>query len=410
MKTMLRRGLATVLSALMALSCGTSLAIAATPAEPVDTRAVADSVNTLNWKLYDRMVGEKNLFYSAYSIGSAFAMLDAGAEGKTRQEIEDALGIEDIDTYLTQYLAYRTKEMPETCKLTTANSVWINSNLLKDGVKKSYTEKVTKYMGAEIKTVPFGPGTAGQISQWVRKNTNGMISDYQPIVKPSSAMDLLNAIYFYGEWATPFETSNTKKEKFYGVGSTATVDMMHLYGEKVQYYENQSFKAVELPYQNGDMVMDVILPAGDGRDKDVAARWKALSADERQEFLQNLGWSMKSKVRTLALPKFTEDLTADDLPAVLQDIGIRTAFTNDANFEGIAPNLAVDNVNHRAKIEVDEKGSRAAAVTEISMRLTSAAPMPEKVYNFIADHPFVFVIRDTSNGMVLFTGVINDLK
>ena len=409
MKKLMKTITALAMTALMVLG-GTGTAYAAGTAKQADTSAVSQSVNELNWKLFDKMTGEDNLFYSAYSIDSAFAMMDAGAKNNTKKQMEKVLGISDIDAFLDQYNAYRTKKMPRTCKLNTANGIWINTDKIpRNGINKGYQLKMKTKMGATVKAEPFTDNTSREVTQFVNKTTKGFLPDYQSIVTPDKVMDLVNAVYFYGDWETPFDTNDTNKQMFYGNAKPKRVDMMHAYNNNYRYLDNGTFKAIQLPYQDGKIVMDVILPSGNGRANNVADLWTKTSAKNREAFLQNLDGARMEKIRTLALPKIELDQTTDSLPQILQSLGMTDAFGGNADFTGIAPNLYIDSVRHRAKVSVDEKGTKAAAVTEIAVGLTAMAPEEERYIDFIADHPFIFVIRDQSNGAELFTGAIHNL-
>lgn len=409
MKKLMKTITALAMTALMVLG-GTGTAYAAGIAKQADTSAVSQSVNELNWKLFDKMTGEDNLFYSAYSIDSAFAMMDAGAKNNTKKQMEKVLGISDIDAFLDQYNAYRTKKMPRTCKLNTANGIWINTDKIpRNGINKGYQHKMKTKMGATVKAEPFTDNTSREVTQFVNKTTKGFLPDYQSIVTPDKVMDLVNAVYFYGEWETPFDTNDTNKQMFYGNAKPKRVDMMHAYNNNYRYLDNGTFKAIQLPYQDGKIVMDVILPSGNGRANNVADLWTRTSAKDREAFLKNLDGARMEEIRTLALPKIELDQTTDSLPKILQSLGMTDAFGGNADFTGIAPNLYIDSVRHRAKVSVDEKGTKAAAVTEFAVSLTAIEPEEERYIDFIADHPFIFVIRDQSNGAELFTGAIHNL-
>lgn len=409
MKKLMKTITALAMTALMVLG-GTGTAYAAGTAKQADTSAVSQSVNELNWKLFDKMTGEDNLFYSAYSIDSAFAMMDAGAKNNTKKQMEKVLGISDINAFLDQYNAYRTKKMPRTCKLNTANGIWINTDKIpRNGINKGYQLKMKTKMGATVKAEPFTDNTSREVTQFVNKTTKGFLPDYQSIVTPDKVMDLVNAVYFYGEWETPFDTNDTNKQMFYGNAKPKRVDMMHAYNNEYRYLDNGTFKAIQLPYQDGKIVMDVILPSGNGRATNVADLWTRTSAKDREAFLKNLDGARMEEIRTLALPKIELDQTTDSLPKILQSLGMTDAFGGNADFTGIAPNLYIDSVRHRAKVSVDEKGTKAAAVTEFAVSLTALEPEEERYIDFIADHPFIFVIRDQSNSAELFTGAIHNL-
>ena len=434
--------------------------------------AMADGVNQLNWTLFDAMHGKNNLFYSPYSIESALALADAGAGGNTKKQMESVMGVSNLDDFLKDYNAYRTKEQPASAKLTTANGVWINTNQMgMNELRRDYRRTVQTQMGATVKAEPFSALTSQEISRWVRQTTNGFISDYKPIVSNDSVVDLINAIYFYGEWATPFEAQMTYKQAFTGVdGVKRNVDMMHQKEGFLRYYADKNFRGLEMPYKNSTLVMDLVLPAsganaqsasgaasskaasttrggstkalkgapksgykqipGTGASAgkttsaatgaasgaanaatplDVASQWEKLSPAKRTAFLHSLDKAEREPVQELALPKFTFDNTLSSLPAILQKAGMKDAFDpKKANFDNMAHGLYISDIQHRTKIQVDEQGSKAAAVTEIAME--RAMLMPQGSVTFRCDQPFLYFIRDTSNGMILFTGVVNVLK
>lgn len=410
----IRSLLAALMAVIMCAACA-GPAWAATAKQ----HAMADGVNQLNWTLFDAMYGKNNLFYSPYSVESALALADAGAGGNTKKQMESVMGVSNLNDFLKDYNAYRTKEQPASAKLTTANGVWFNTNQMgMNELRRDYRRTVQTQMGATVKAEPFSALTSQEISRWVRQTTNGFISDYKPIVSNDTVVDLINAIYFYGEWATPFEGRMTYKQAFTGVdGVKRNVDMMHQNEGFLRYYADKNFRGLEMPYKNSTLVMDLVLPASDANtgasnaasSLDVAAQWAKLSLVKRTAFLTSLDKAEREPVQELALPKFTFDNTLSSLPSILQKAGMKDAFDpKAANFDNMAHGLYISDIQHRAKIQVDEQGSKAAAVTEIAME--RAMLMPQGSVTFRCDQPFLYFIRDTSNGMILFTGVVNVLK
>lgn len=403
----------TVLALLLALTtlvvCTGSASAASAAA---DSAAVADGVNALNWKLYDAMIGENNTFYSAYSIESAFAMMDAGAKGRTKKQMEKVLGIKDIDKFLKQYQAYISQKQSGVSTLKTANGIWMNTNKISmDSVNPTYVSNMKKYMGATVKAEPFTNATSGEITGFVNKATDGYMSDYKSIIKPTYTMDLLNCIYFDGKWEEPFDPKNTTSKEFFGKDRMFRVNTMRLNNKYFQYYDNGKFNALNLPYKDSNYVMTLVLPDGGTEDKSVAEQWRSTSHADRDKFLKALDGAGYEKINTLSLPRFHQDITESGLPGIMKKLGMTDSFIGGvADFSGIAKDLYIDNVNHRAKIDVDEQGTKAAAVTEIGVMTTSMAPQPQRIINFICNHPYLYFIRDTSNGMVLFTGVMNTMK
>lgn len=366
------------------------------------------SVNSFNWKLYDKCDKDENIFYSPYSIESAIALADLGAKGDTKSEIESVLGINDLEKFAQQLKLYSGQFTSDEAKLTTANSIWIDNTLkLSDEYEKAVEEPAKFFFNGEIKNVDFAGNTDGvkkEISEWVKSNTNDMIADYQSIADESTKADIINAIYFYGEWTNKFKGDSTYKGDFKGAKGTSTVDMMHQGKVILRYLENKDgVTAAALPYGDGKVEMDIFMSAD--AEKAVGEVWDVNNADAIFEALDS---AEEVNVDTLVLPKFNMDKKYDGLKEALEDLGMKTAFSDDADFSAIAEGLKVSDINHRAKLEVDEDGSKAAAVTEMTMELTSAGPM-EKGPEFIVDRPFIFTIRDKENGVILFTGRVNNL-
>jgi len=405
--------LCALLSALLILLSGCAPAVEAASSSKLtkaDKKAFASAINTFNWDLYDTAATEENLFYSAYSIESALAMTDVAASGKTKTQMEKVLGISDLSSFERAMKWYRKlyddPDDEATGKLTTANSIWLEKSLsLAKNYKTDVQEPLTTYFGAEVKRVSFKnqPELAKkQISQWVKKNTNGMITDYEPLCDSNTVADLINAIYFYGEWASKFESVNTAERKFYGSKGTTKVDSM-VQGElNLRYVKYNGIRGIALPYKSGTFEMDIFMAK---KSTDISSTWK--SADKEKLFTK-LDAADTTFVRTLQLPKFTLDVTFPGLTKSLQKMGMKIPFTASADFSKLADSLYISDVGHRAKLEVDEEGSRAAAVTEVVMNETAMLE-PETAIEFIVDRPFILVIRDKTNNVILFTGQVNNL-
>ena len=377
------------------------------PAENLDD-TLKNSVNSFGWKLYEKNDKEKNLFYSPYSIESAIALSDLGAKGDTKSEIENVLGISDLESFGRQVKLYDSKFTSDSAKLTTANSIWIDNSLaLSDEFEKTVREPAEAYFGGELKQADFNGNIEGvkkEISEWVKKNTNDMLSDYESIADESTKADIINAIYFYGEWMYKFDGSDTSKETFRGSKSNAEVDMMKQSNLALRYVENSDgVTAAALPYGNGEVEMDIFMSADESEN--IADVW---DNSKSEGYFKALDDAESVNITNLKLPKFTMDETYDSLKEALSDIGMSTAFSDSADFSGIASDLKISNINHKAKIEVDEEGSRAAAVTEETMELTSMLEEGPET-NFTVDRPFIFTIRDKENGVILFMGRVNNL-
>ena len=372
--------------------------------------ALSNSVATLNNALFDKAVSGKNVFYSPYSILGCLLLADAGAAGNTKAQMEQVLGITDLPEVLTEYNSYRTQNPPESAKLTTANALWINTAVLGDGeVRPAYLSTVKSYLGATVRSEAFSSKPPEEISKWVKQNTGGLISDYKPIVQEDAAMDLLNAVYFDGKWDIPFPHEGTARQTFTNLdGSTVKTSLMTQSGKQFRLYEKDGLRGLELPYKDSSVVMDLILTA-DEKDRDTAKAWKTITASDRTAFLQGIDRADRRNINVLTLPKFENDLSLDGLKDMLVELGMSDLFSARADLSGISDHsLCASDIAHRAKIQVDEEGSRAAAVTE--MMLSETALLISEWTEFRCDRPFVYLIRDKDSGVVLFTGVYNTAK
>lgn len=354
-----------------------------------------------------------NYFFSPYSIGMALTILDNAAEGETKSQIESLFDIADIQDWNMQLSLYMNKEQPEQAFITSANSLWIDKQYtLSDRGYEIYLPLVEFYYNAQIYNADFKNdpnGTKDLINQWVSENTNGMIKNFKQDVNKDICLSIINAVYFYGEWLWPFKAEDTGKEPFYGKSGESTVDMMRNGEIYLPYYESDGIRGISIPYGDGSKVMNILLPSEDA-GWPVEELFANLSDDEKNQFLTKLMNSEKSYIQRICLPKFSMDYSIDALIDILKEMGMVNAFDFSlADFPGIGDEIYVDDASHVAKLEVDELGSRAAAVTEIAMT-DGCSPIMEEAIKFIVNQPFIFFIQDKETGIILFMGQVNDFE
>ena len=354
-----------------------------------------NGINEFSMNMYSALPADKNIFYSPYSIASALSMLDVGADGATKKELENALGITDLDEWNDEMKAYLSKDWSQNTFVNTANSVWMNKDTSWSAdIEKDFLTPAKDYYSGEVYEADFNgqPDKVVQnVNNWVSTNTNKMIPEILKEIPGGTVMMLINAVYFEGKWDTPFTEDKTFQSSFYGTDKESVVDMMHLYGEHFTYMDNGEIKGITLPY-----------------DGDINELFDKLSNEEKQKLIDSLDNANNVEIDTLQLPKFTDEQSIDGLDEILQNMGIRSAYSDSADFSKIADGIAVSSVNHRAKVIVDENGTKAAAETDIMVKETAMMPS-EETYNFIVDKPFVYVIEDQSTGMILFMGRVNSL-
>ena len=369
-----------------------------------------NGINEFSMNMYSALPADENIFYSPYSISSALSMLDVGANGATKKELENALGITDLDEWNAEMKTYLSKDWSQNTFVNTANSVWMNKDTSWSAdIEKDFLTPAKDYYSGEVYEADFNgqPDKVVQnVNNWVSTNTNKMIPEILKEIPGGTVMMLINAVYFEGKWDTPFTEDKTFQSSFYGTDKESVVDMMHLYGEHFTYMDNGEIKGITLPYDGDNVVMKVFMPTSD--DGDINELFDKLSNEEKQKLIDSLDNANNVEIDTLQLPKFTDEQSIDGLDEILQNMGIRSAYSDSADFSKIADGIAVSSVNHRAKVIVDENGTKAAAETDIMVKETAMMPS-EETYNFIVDKPFVYVIEDQSTGMILFMGRVNSL-
>ena len=332
----------------------------------------------------------ENIVVSPYSAGVALSMVAEGAEGQTRVEFDNALNgclfkAEDLGSN-------------DTVVVKSANSVWVTDDF---SIRNRYVSLLEKDFDAFITTLNFSdPATVKAINNWCAENTNGKISEIIDRINPGTVMMLINALYFNAPWEEAFLERNTREGVFHGYAGDVQVPMMAK-TERLNYAEYQGCQMVELQYQGGRYSMYVVLPAaGMGVDQMIPYINETL-------YDQAMGMMAPVKVK-LTMPKFKLE-TSLVLNKSLQEMGIRTAFTSTADFKGIAEmgSLTLDQVKQKCYIEVSEKGTEAAAVTSVGVRLTSARP--ETMVSMNVDRPYLFFISDRTDGNILFAGKVMTL-
>ena len=375
----------------------------------------SDSVNILGVSLYDEIKGEGNVFYSPYSIDIALSMLVNGADGETETELLNLLGMADISS--------RNAEISETMKgfndkkaiVETANSVWIDESFEKSApTRKEFISPLKEFYDAEVFHEKFAdPATVKKVNSWISKKTNKMIPKMLDRLNNDTVILLVNAVYFDGKWQTPFLEDDTTDWTFEGTDGNTTVDMMRQFDNYYKYYSKGNLKGVSIPYGEGGIVMDVFV-ANDNSKKNAVEIFDAMTPEERLELLSSMENAHSEKI-FLAIPKFTFETETFSVKENLKSLGVTEVFDPSvANLRSMSElpddyNLFVSDILHKAKIEVDENGTKAAAATVVMVDNREAIE-PYDPKEFIADEPFVFTIRDTKTGTILFMGTISNLS
>lgn len=369
-------------------------------------RDAATSSNRLAIDLYQQTRGRKgNLFFSPASISTALAMTWAGAAGTTRQQMAQVMHLETSEAVnagfadLSQVL--NSTDDRNGYQMTSANRLW---GAMDTQFESSFLSVMKETYHAPLERLSFSqPETARtRINEWVQTQTRGRIAGLVPpgVLKSSDRLVLTNAIYFLGGWAAVFNKSQTKPDSFW-VSLTDSVETPMMYQQhSFLYAEDEQCQIVSLPYRGRSVSMVVVLP----KSRDGLSR---LEEGLTQELLETWIQRMVDRPVKLHLPRMRMEsqlMLAD----VLKSLGMSEALSDSADFSAMSKqeSLKISEVIHQANIDVDEKGTEAAAATAVIIAPTSApAPTepPEPVV-FRANHPFLFLIRDNPSGAILFLG------
>ena len=371
--------------------------------------AAADSrimpaMNAFTTACYKQLAGgDGNLILSPFNIATALSMALAGARGQTAQEIESVLHLQYDSTYdaaLGALLADLAKAGNSGGnELHTANGLWVQKGF---AIQPAFENTLANNYHAPLTPLDFvaNPEAArSQINGWTEEHTKAKIKDLLAAgsLGAQTRLVLTSAIYFYGKWQAPFVTSRTEPAPFIlATGATTQANFMNQTSE-FGYRETPSAQILEMRYAGTGIAFDVLLPK---TLNGLAGLEKSLTPANLTGWLGNLGIQDVQ----VGLPKFRAEL-GFSLRQALSAMGMPTTFTGKADFSGIDPKrgVAISEVVHKAFVDVSEQGTEAAAATGIAMQ-TTAMRMPEQPVVFRADHPFLFLIRDTRTRIVLFIG------
>lgn len=366
--------------------------------------AVVETPATKDNSFWGKLLGEacremdkENICLSPLSAQLAMAMVANGAEGKTRTEILDIMQLGDSANAKSRKLLddIATKTVwNEHGDIRIANSIWIREDF---DVKQEFVETNKEYLDALVERAAFNQETVNRVNEWCKENTNGKIPTILDRFKDNDRMLLINALYLKAAWSKPFQENNTTNQKFTTEkGKQVKVPMMMMRSNE-QFYKDDVVSMVTKRLQGGYSML-FILPA-EGVKCDEAAEYVAKDFDT---YLRNMSVSDVS----LSLPKFTTDFGMS-IKNTLANLGIKRAFGGNAQFGGISDEpLFISDVVQKTYINVNEKGTEAAAVTMAITGLLSMRPQKIEVITF--DRPFIYAIIKDNGNEVLFAGKVGN--
>ena len=355
-------------------------------------------------KMTDMLSAEasgKNIVFSPTSLNFALGMIAEGAKGETKEILDDYLGTNDFAAYAKDYLdkikAYNTEDESYgyQSKVKIADAVWVDKGLT---LQEKFKNMVSDSFGAEVEAVDFSAAekTCDVINSWCDKNTEGLIPKIitPDLINDNTGLCLTNSLYFESGWSgEPWNVSDTE-ESF---GKKEKTKYMTCTGDR--YYENDKATAFGRDYANGLSFIG-ILPNDEG--------------DFNLEEL-DIGGLLKSNPEydevDCKMPKLNFE-TSTVLNDMLSSMGLDNLFSSNSDFSGIADqNVNVDTILQKTKLELDENGTKAAAVTAVTMECMSAAVENEPIIKTVElTRPFAFLIYDRSNDEILFIGKVTSIS
>lgn len=357
------------------------------------------SINQAEY-LIDNLYDGKNIIVSPASLNMVLGMAANGATGTAKKDLETYLG-----KNISEYNKYATKIMQrsKTDKmLTMANGVWYKQGMT---INPTFNNAVVKNYNAVVKQTPMDQTTVDEVNQWASDNTDEMIKKVIEQIPDYTVSLLANALLFKGEWTRPFEAEDTYNDKFTKLnGKKVSVKMMH--NTEGIYYENDYATGFEKTYgDNKEYSFIAILPKVKGEFN--------LSNLNIESFLKSKTDKYDVKI---SMPKFTYSWNSASnkvtLNDVLQKTGIKSIYDYRINPLGnilqTSASVYASDITQSCKIIVDEEGTKAAAVTIVVIKVTSALVKPTPVKKVDLNRPFGYIIMDNTTNEVLFMGKVID--
>lgn len=376
------------------------------PSAPADVDLTEDKIAPItdfSFQLFQESYSPENVMISPVSVLYAFAMTANGADQNTLAQMEETFGLSSSELNET-LRAYRNRlSIAEGEKLNIANSIWFRN--VGVNVERDFLQTNADYYGADIYESPFDETTREEINAWVGEKTDGMIPSLLDEPIPDSAlMYLLNAVAFDAEWKTPYSQYSINDSALFTRedGSTETVSLM--YSTESRYLEDENTVGFIKYYKDQNYAFVALLPREGVSLADYVA---SLTGEKFRNLLQT---AASAEVQT-AIPKFESSYSVE-MSEILEKMGIRDAFDADVadlSRLGSSPvgNLSINRVLHKTYISVDEKGTKAAAVTGVEV---AAESCPVDEFFVFCDRPFVYAVVDCEYNLPVFLGTVTEVN
>ena len=379
--------------------------------DPMKTRELLRNINDFSFSFFSLLSKEKsneNLAFSPASLNMALAIVYSGARGTTQEQMSRTIGFDyDRETFHGNYVHFLSEMMnlanDTLVDFNLANRVFLEQSY---DITSTFISDVSTYHAGAFEKMDFRMQTRlaeQRISNWVAKQTRERIQN----IIPSGSLDdltrlvLVNALYIKSDWKHPFDKTLTREKEFTALGGEKVMkDFMHQRQNRIPWYEEDAFIAIALPYSSPDFSLLMIRP---NQEVVSSAAQVIPDVETYQRIIENLN----NQDVVMEIPVFQTESTLA-LSHILRDSGMEYAFDQRADFSGISgeQDLHISNVLQKVFFEIDEEGSEAAAATAITIVTTSAPAFPQDLEpkEFIADRPFVFILKENRFHTPLFIG------
>lgn len=351
--------------------------------------------------------GEGNVMISPASIMMALDMVAAGAKGETLQQLTDLFAKGQGPLTQQAYAASLMDKINNSrdVHFTCANAIWNNETMLGNKVNVEYVDYVKETFLAEYKLTVFDDKTPDEINSWIYEHTDKMIGKAVQSLDPKTVMVLVNAISFIGKWEDEYEDSQINDGVF-TMADGKELNAAFLSDTTGRYFETEKATGFMKTYKGGEYAFLVILPSDESINANEFA--KNFTAEDYEKFIKSVTTEYDVHSR---MPEFKSDFEIM-INEPLKALGVSDAFdVNKADLSGIAGkqgDLVVSKAIHKTHIEVDRHGTKAAAVTALTVENAMAMQEPEyKVVN--CDRPFVYAIVDVNTMAPIFMGTVNEV-
>jgi serpin B len=350
-----------------------------------------------------------NLVFSPDSIADALAMAGSGAAGQTATQMAHVLKVPSpaafaevgqLQSSISAEQVAAGQGNPQAPTLEIADGLFLQEDF---SLREPFLSGAQSSFGAVPQSVEFrggGASAVAAINTWGSEHTHGLIPQILTSIPERTLLALVNAVYLKASWLHPFEASQTVSATFHGQHRGAAMPFMHE-TDQLPYSQGRGYSAVALPYQASTLSLLVVLPVG----QSTTSLERRLADGGLAQIVDRL----TTRPVALSLPRFQLEFH-EELNRPLEELGMTDAFSEDANFSGIAaePALNIGLVEHASDFSLDEQGTLATAATVVALEATSAIEFRKPIVQFDADRPFLFFLRDDTTGTLLFAGRLSE--